>query len=325
MNFQVITPDQLAVICPTKDQPEKVERLMKCFVQSNVKPAQIIIADGGKNLKAIIDPFAELLNCMRLDCPEAGQILQRNFAHTHLLPSIQMVVHLDDDITFDQDALNRMINFWNNPINHQGKPLAGASFNVVDIPKVQNSPIRKLFFLSTEPRGLISAAGYAAPFCPASQTHDVDWLLGGVTAWSREVIDLYKHPMSFPTRWAVCEDLMYSYPLRNIYKMVVVHDAIMLDNDTYGSMSYKQSVFYGTSSVIMRYHFVRQNQNLSVIAFIWMSLGVLAGHLARGSIGSKRHLGLFLGGAKGLIEVLFNHLMQRDSKHLALKLASRKL
>ena len=99
----------------------------------------------------------------------------------------------------------------------------------------------------------------------------------GATAWSREVIDRYKHPMSFPTRWAVCEDLMYSYPLGNSYRMMVVHDAIMLHNDTYSEMSSKQGVFYGASSVIMRYHFVCQNQNLSMLAFIWMSLGYWLG------------------------------------------------
>ena len=324
MSFPIITPDQLAVISPSKNQPEKVRRLLECFVRSNVKPAQIIIANGGGNLRSIVGPFTQLLNCMCLDCPEAGQILQRNFAHKHLLPSIKIVIHLDDDITFGKDALNRMIDFWNNPVHRQGRPLAGASFNLIDIPKLRNSPIRKLFFLNTEPKGLISSAGYAAPFCPASQTHDVDWLLGGATAWSREVIDLYKHPMSFPTRWAVCEDLMYSYPLRNSYRMAVVHDAIMLHNDTYSTMSSKKGMFYGASSVIMRYHFVQQNQNLSTLAFFWMSLGILAGHLARGVIGSKRHLGLFSGGVKGLIEVLFNHLMQRDSKSLALKLVSWK-
>ena len=128
MSFQIITPDQLAVICPSKDQPNKIKRLLECFVRSNVKPAQIIIADGGGNLKSIIDPFTKLLNCVCLDCPEAGQILQRNYAHKHLLPSIQMVMHLDDDITFDQHALNRMIDFWNNPAHHQGKPLCGCVF-----------------------------------------------------------------------------------------------------------------------------------------------------------------------------------------------------
>ena len=58
-----------------------------------------------------------------------------------------------------------------------------------------------------------------------------------------------------------------------------------------------------------------------MLAFIWMSLRVLAGYLARGIIGSKRHLG-FLEWSKKLIEVLFNHLTQRDGKSLALKLAS---
>lgn len=323
MTFQIITPKNLAVICPTKDQPEKIKRLMACFARSHVKPAQIIIADGGRNLKSIIHPFKKILNCVCLDCPEPGQILQRNFAHSHLLQSIKIVIHIDDDITFGQDALGRMLDFWNKPTDSQLKPLAGVSFNLKNVPVAQNSPFRKLFFLSTEPRGCVSRSGYASPFCPASETHEVNWLLGGATAWSREVIDNHKHPMSFSTRWAVCEDLMFSFPLRKTHRMVVVHDAMMKHNEAYITMSFNQSFFYGASSVIMRYHFVQQNQCLSMAAFLWMSLGVLAGHLAIGVFGSIRHLGLCSGGAKGLIEVLVNYLMQRDSRSLAKKLFSK--
>ena len=136
-------------------------------MRSNVKPAQIIIADGGGNLKSIIDPFTKIIKlCVLRLSYEAGQILQRNYAHKHLLPSIQMVMHLDDDITFDQHALNRMIDFWNNPAHHQGKPLAGASFNLIDIPKLRNSPCSKTVFFSTPNlKSLISVLGMP-PFLP---------------------------------------------------------------------------------------------------------------------------------------------------------------
>lgn len=319
-----VTADQLAVICPTKDQPRKVERLLDCLMASEIKPAQVLIADGGHNLKPVTAPYEKSLNLQCLYCPQPGQILQRIHAHGELDPAIRLVIHLDDDITFPPDALAIMLAFWNKEQSKPGKPLAGAAFNITDLPHLKNSIFRKLFFLSTEPRGQVSPAGYAAHFSPATKTHEVEWLIGGATAWAREVIDAHTHPMAFPTRWAVCEDLIYSYPLRHHHRLMIVHDAVMFHNETYASMSFRQGVFYGVSSVIMRYHFTRQHRNLSTMAFIWMTLGVLGGQLAKGLMGSPRHLGLFSGGVEGLVRAIVNRLTFRDSTPLARSLATRK-
>lgn len=329
MTLPDITPDQIAVICPTKDQPKKVKRLLTCLAASTIKPGQVLIADGGHNLKSVVKPFATALNLTCLYCPQAGQILQRNHAHNKLNPEIKLVIHLDDDITFDKDALGVMLDYWNAQDEHNAntpnyKPLGGASFNLVDIVPLQSSFIRTLFFLSTEPKGHVSTAGYAAPFCPANKTHEVEWLIGGATVWQRELIDLHRHPMSFSTRWAVCEDLMFSYPLRQTHRLMVVHDAVMMHNDTYSQMSFKQGIFYGISSVVMRYHFIRQHHSLHTLAFIWMTLGVLAGQLALGLMGSRRHLGLFIGGIEGLGRAIWTSIRRRDSTPLAMSMNHRK-
>ena len=44
-----ITEKNVAIICPTKNQPDKVLRLVG-IVQLDEKPYQVIIADGGHNL-----------------------------------------------------------------------------------------------------------------------------------------------------------------------------------------------------------------------------------------------------------------------------------
>ena len=54
MTLTAITPEQIAIICPTKDQPKKVIRLLGCIARSEVKPAQVLIADGGHNLEFIV-------------------------------------------------------------------------------------------------------------------------------------------------------------------------------------------------------------------------------------------------------------------------------
>ena len=77
---------------------------------------------------------------------------------------IRLVLHFDDDITLEKDALNKMILFWNNAENHRGKPLAGASFNLINSPKIHNSIFRKLFLIGTEPKGSVKQGGYARVF-----------------------------------------------------------------------------------------------------------------------------------------------------------------
>ena len=103
------------------------------------------------------------------------------------------------------------------------------------------------FFLQTKPAGHVSIAGYAAPFTPTEANMQTSWLLGGATAWSRDIIEKHQHPINFPTRWAVCEDLIYSYPLGRKYRLMVAADANAYHNETYSKMSFRQGIFYGVS------------------------------------------------------------------------------
>ena len=318
-----ITEQNVAIICPTKNRPDKVLRLLESIVQLDEKPHQTIIADGGHNLEPILTAFIEQLNLTCLYCPEAGQILQRNYAHKYLDKNIQLVLHLDDDITLDHDSLRKMIMFWNEELQKSALPLAGASFNIKDAPELGSSVLRNLFFLQTKPAGRVSKAGYAAPFTPAETNMQSSWLLGGATAWSREIIEKHQHPINFPTRWAVCEDLIYSYPLSRKYRLMVAADAKAYHNETYSKMSFRQGIFYGVSGAIMRYHFVRQNPDLKTWAYMWMTIGIIIGNLGRGLFGSSRHLGLCFGGVEGLVRAIACSLINGDSTGLAKALRNR--
>jgi len=319
-----IKATNVAVICPTKNNPANIARLLKCLAALTEKPGQIIIADGGHNLKPLVKKFAGAMKIRCLYCPQPGQILQRNYARQHLNKAITVVVHLDDDITFAPNFMTRLVETWNRVNQLNGNPLAGFSFNLRDMPPLRNSFIRQMFFLSTQPPGGVSRAGYAAPFSPALKDREVSWLLGGATAWSRTVLEEHQHPLSFPTRWAVCEDLMFSYPLHPDYRMLVVSDVECFHNETYASMSFRQGIFYGVSSAIMRYHFIRQHAEMKTWAWLWMTIGVVLGNLAKGMLGSPRHLGLFAGGVEGIARAGLCSLRGGDSEDLARQLAMRR-
>jgi len=318
-----ITAQNVAIICPTKNRPDKVMRLLNSITQLYQRPYQVIIADGGHNLKPTVNALSTELNLICLYCPKAGQILQRNYAHKYLHKNIQLVLHLDDDITLDRDALSKLITFWNEESQKNVQPLAGVSLNIKDAPTLQSSGMRNLLFLQTKPAGHVSKAGYAAPFVPAAQNMETKWLLGGATAWARDVLEKQRHPINFQTRWAVCEDLIYSYPLSRQYRLMVVASAISYHNETYSKMSFGQGRFYGLSGAIMRYHFVRQNPDLKTWAYVWMTIGVISGNFGLGLFGSPRHLGISFGGLEGLIRAVICSLINGDSTSLAKSLNTR--
>ena len=318
-----ITEKNVAIICPTKNQPHKVKRLLESIAKLEEKPNQVIIADGGQNLMSTISAFSEELNLICLYCPESGQVLQRSHAHRYLDKDIYIVLHLDDDITLDRDSLKKMIQFWNKESKAQVTPLAGASFNIKDAPQLKSSAILKLFFLQTKPAGGVSKAGYAAPFTPAKTNMRTSWLLGGATAWSRDIIKKHLHPINFQTKWAVCEDLIYSYPLGHKYRLMVAANANAYHNETYSQMTFREGIFHGVSGAIMRYHFVRQNPDLKTWAYMWMTVGIILGNLGRAFSGSPRHLGLCLGGIEGLLRAILCSLTLQDSIKLAKSLKDR--
>ena len=104
---------------------------------------------------------------------------------------------------------------------------------------------------------------------------------------------------------------------------MVAADANAYHNETYSKMSFQQGIYYGVSGTIMRYHFVRQNPDLKIWAYIWMTIGIIIGNLGRGLFGSPRHLGLCFGGVEGLMRAITCSLTNRDSTRLAITLRNR--
>ncbi len=320
MTFTPLKNEDVAIICATKNQPDNIIRMLDSISESQIGIGQVLISDSGKNLKEIIEPYKNKLNIRCVYSPISGQILQRNYARKFLRKEIRLVIHFDDDIVVEKDALSKMISFWNNDENHRGISIAGASFNLINSPNMHNSIFRNIFLINTEPKGSVKRGGYAVPYCPANNTHEVSWLLGGATAWTREVLDNQPHPIDFPTKWAVCEDLIFSFPLSKTHRMFVVQDARVKHDEKQEIMKFSKGLFYGKSSVIMRYYFCSINSDINSMLFVWMTFGILCGHLSKSLCGSLINLAFFIGGLRGLIAIFLNFFSGRDAKDLARRL-----
>jgi len=318
-----ITSRQVAVICATKDRPEKVASLLKSVAGLTVKPGQVLIADGGHNLRSLVTKFQPRLPVECLYCPEPGQVLQRMYGHRHLRDEIRLVLHLDDDITLVPDSLELALENWNNLANQHGKPLAGMAFNVANLPDKKDNIIRKFALMRVEPKGRVWPSGYISPHVPVvegmGRNFETEWLVGGAALWDRAVLAT-PHPMSFPTRWAFCEDVIFSYPFSKTHRLVACANAVAMHNDTYTNHKFSKSVFYGKSQVILRHFLVAANPSLSKMAFFWATSLHIFGYMAVALTGNINALGTGLGMIKGLRTILSGRLLKKSYIDLAREL-----
>ncbi|MEL0293565.1 MAG: hypothetical protein VXA66_07830 [Alphaproteobacteria bacterium] len=202
--------------------------------------------------------------------------------------------------------------------------MAGMAFNVVNLPKKKDNLLRRLAIMRVEPMGRVWSSGFASPHVPipdgTGEIRETSWLVGGAALWSREALAT-PHPLSFPTRWAVCEDVIFSYPFSHKNRLVVCGDAVAQHNDSYVHHSFAKSMFYGKSQVVMRYVLVGSNDDLSKLAFFWSNGLHMFGYLARAILGNKNALGTGIGMMSGLVEVVFAQFTRRSHLDLARDLA----
>jgi len=309
----------IAIVCATKNQPEKLERLIQSIVGQSLQPAQIIVCDAGSGNSKIRENYNSAINLLHLMSPFQGQVEQRKFAYRYLDKSIELVLNLDDDVTLERDAIERLADAWNKQLEKPGLPLGGMGLNVIDAIPPKKIFLRK-FFLMSDTLGKVSCSGYCSSYVPANKSVNPEWLLGGSSAWRRDIIDTVQHPVDFPTRWAVYEDSIFSYLVGKKYSLSVASEACVKHNETYAFMPFQKALFYGKSMVVMRYFFVSLNRELSVTAFYWMSIMQIASYFLLGFVENKRFFGFCLGGVAGLILCLASGLGNGSAKTLAVNL-----
>lgn len=318
-----VLSSEVAIICPSMDRPEKVRRLLDSVAASSILPGQVVIADGGDKLESAVNAYCDILPILYLHCPEPGQILQRNYARSKLAPQIKVVVHLDDDIVLSPTALQNGLMHWNELASETDKQVAGMALNVTNHPLKRNSFFRTLMFMQTEPRGKVWPSGFASPHVPASKDEFSEWLVGGAAFWSRSVLDQHPHPLSFQTRWAFCEDVLFSYPLSKTYRLAVCATAHVQHNDSYVNHPFAKRVFYARTQVFMRHYLISLNSDLSMSAFLWMTLCQMFGYLAKGLLGDVGSLGSFWGTIGGVAAVLWARLTGVTAETLVRGLANK--
>lgn len=307
-----ILPSQVAVICPTKNRHNQLSMLLRSLAEQTIEIGQILIADGGDDAEYLVKKFKNLLSVEYLKCPSAGQISQRNFALGFLNEKIKIVIYFDDDIQLNADAIEKLLYFWN---SMSTTPI-GISFNITNMPIPKNNLFRRIFCSSTEPRGKILTSGYNTPITDINENIVSDWLLGGATAWDIKILKTFTNT-DIKSRWAICEDILFSYPLSRYGQMYVCESAKVKHIDDEPVESFNSIYFKATNSIFWRYYFVSNNKNLSKFAFFWMIIGQTSGRFFNLLMGNLKELGYVIGNLVALFTCLKIMILSGEiKKHL---------
>jgi glycosyltransferase involved in cell wall biosynthesis len=299
--------NEICIIIPTYNRTKQLTCLLKTITQQTVAIGSIIVADGMGSAKEVVAEYQDKLTVKWINCPIKGQIPQRHYALKELPANCKVVIYFDDDIQLESNAIEEMIEFWNNQL-----PVpAGVSFNISNLPDQSDNIFRHLFCMASEPRGKVWKSGYNSPCGGHNNNMLSEWLPGGVTAWRRDIMDKYSIP-DISSRWAVCEDLIFSYPIGKKESLYFCEKAKVKHIDDVIKLGFRKCLERGKNTVLWRLYFVSSNPDLSVLLFYWMNIGLLLGYSVRSIKGRQDQLGFLVGTILGMACSLRQLLLGQD-------------
>ena len=273
------TSRQLAVLVPTKDRPGKLRKLLESLDAQSQPVGRIIVIDGGESVLDVVAEFQDRLPVEHHICRPPGQIRQRNMGIARVSGETPLVASLDDDIALEPEAVARMIDFW----NRAETETAAVSFNIINEPSEPRSRIKELLGLSAPEPGRVLRSGASTSNCSVSRDVRVEWLCGGATVWRLAVLQEHLH-RELSGRWAIAEDLIFSYPIGRQYPLYVCASARVLHEHVFDYRAKSLPRFHGRTRTLWTFYFVEANRELSRTAYLWRMTLITVGKIAVGIV-----------------------------------------
>ena len=296
MSRRTYTGHDLAWLIPTKDRPEHVRTLLKSLAAQTVPCGRVLVVATGTNIEDVAMSFRASLPVEYHHSEQPGQIRQRNLGLRQLDDSTPLVGFLDDDLVLEADALERMIAFW----NRAHPETAGVGFNIVNAPEYGARGIARLFLRPQEP-GRVLRSGYNSRIDAIERDIRTQWLGGGYTVWRRDILERYRQP-ELKTRWAIGEDIRFSYPVGKNHPLYVCATAKVRLVPTFDQMP-PDSVhrYRGRKGSLAAFYFASLHPELSRAA----CLALLAGKCVAQAAGAiVRRNGALLQNSLGQAEAI---------------------
>ena len=268
-----------------------MRNLLDSICSQAVRPSSIIVVDYGGNSELVAQNFAKKLPLTYVSSPVGGQIYQRNLGISLVKSSHRLIGFLDDDLVLEADALGQMIDFWNESLLDKG----GVGFNIINCPPFRFSPFLRPVFLSSPEPGNVLISGYNTSIQHIPTSTRVQWLGGGYTVWSSSILSDNSQE-ELKTRWAIGEDLRFSYPIGLSFPLYINASAKVRHEHVYDQAPGLSVYYYrGKKSVISIYYFVNlYRTKFSITACFWMLFAKFSLRLISGTL--KLNLSIFIQG-----------------------------
>jgi len=213
-----------------------------------------------------VSEFKDHLTISYYRCIPPGQIRQRNLGISNLRNQEDLVGFLDDDLVLEPDAIEAMIDCW----NRVEPDTAGIGFNIINAGRHQYSHLMGIMLADSRKHGAVIISGSNSGIHGLTFDTRSQWLGGGYTIWRKEILEIYPNEY-MPTKWAIGEDLNYSYPIGQKYPLYVCAGAKVRHEHVYDQAP-PDSVhrYRGRQVTLARTRFVLKNRNLSKVACLWM-------------------------------------------------------
>lgn len=204
------------------------------------------------------------------------------------------VVFLDDDILLNNDAVEKMMAYWET----KDEDTAGIGFNLIYQTGHHATKLYTLFQrVANASPGTVLKNGTPISINNLSENIKTQFLGGGYTVWRKRVIDEYKQE-TLNTSWAQGEDLRFSYPIGKKYKLFVCADALGREMD-FENDNISSTFIHGKTQGLTDLYFTSLHKELSTILAVFTLVGksfinILSIKKISHGIGQLRSLILFI-------------------------------
>ena len=268
--------DAFCVLIPTRNRRGEVESLLSSLEASSVKPSQVVLVSSGEDISNSVEKFVGRLDITYIHSEIAGQINQKRLGLSKIDPSMKWVVFLDDDLLVLRDTFERAFECIETAKDESEKRLAGVGFGLPVTSRFNDlgrlsQVIAGIFGIINYPPGSVLSNGHATSYLEQQEATETKWL-NGASMWRIEEITNYGlHGIS--SKYAACEDLIFSYPIGKKKKLLYCPNA-KLEFQVNEKTDFENLAVY-ISALYWRYFFILEHKEFSILKFNFTQIGRL--------------------------------------------------
>jgi len=265
---------KVGILIPTKDRPDKVRKLLDSLVGSSIKPAQVVIVSSGTDISNVVEEFKSVLKIRYLHSDVSGQVNQKRIGSKMLDDHLEWVIFLDDDLVVNSSCIEIAIEGAESFESQSKVKVSGVGLALPSTTRARDANqliklIGRIFAISNSKPGAVYKNGHAASYLDCKEITPTQWL-NGASMWKREAVRNYGTNL-ISTKYAACEDLLFSYPNSLKGKLIFVPEAKLEFQDEELTNFEKFSVF--RTAALWRLYFVSTNIGFSRFLFLYSQLG----------------------------------------------------